>query len=314
MMPADSSRSRLVPRLLVLGFVALGVGELGLHFYHSKKSPLPEDWALLQGPIAEEKREGDVVIVAPSWADPWARQALGNGVFPLRDVARSDISRHATALEIGTLGQTSPELKEFREVSRKQAGPFTLRRLENPNFVPTVVDFVDRIAAGQADVSVSEGNAKCAFTKNARAIAGGLGGHPTFPAARFECPGGVFFNISETVIADQDFRPRRCIWAHPPNKGDVRIQFTDVSLGQVIRGHGGMYWLIERDKPGVPVVMNVRVNGRDIGRYEHRDGDGWSEFEMQLGENAGQKNATVEFTVSARNNLHRHFCFEAHSR
>lgn len=313
MMP-DSPRSRLVGRMLVVGFLLLGLGELGLHIVHAQKSPRPEEWALLKEPVAQEKHPGDVVIVAPSWADPWARQTLGNDVFSLRDVARSDISRYATALEIGALGQTSSELRDFREISRKQAGPFTLRRLENPNFVPTVIDFVDRIAAGQAEVLVSEPEAKCPFNKTARPVAGGLGGHPTFPAARFECPGGVFFNVSETVIADQDFRPRRCIWAHPPNKGAVRIRFSDVSLGQVLRGHGGMYWLIERDKPGVPVIVDVRVDGQEIGRYEHKDGDGWSQFEMPLGGHAGKKNATVEFNVSARNNLHRHFCFEAHSR
>jgi len=309
-----SPSSQRIGRILGLGLVVLGLGELALHVYHAKKSPQPEDWAQLKEPVAQDKRDGDVVVVAPSWADPWARQALGNAVFPLRDVARSDMSRYAGALEIGALGQTSPELRNFREVSSKRVGPFTLRRLENPNFSPTIGDFVDRIATGQAEVMVWETETKCPFTKNARAVAGGLGGHPTFPAARFECPGGVFFNVSETVIADQDFRPRRCIWAHPPNKGEVRIRFSDVTLGQVIRGHGGMYWIIERDKPGVPVILNVRVNGQEIGRYEHKDGDGWSEFEMQLGNNANVKNATVEFGVSSQNNLHRHFCFEAHSR
>lgn len=310
----NSPRSRLVRRSLVVGLVVLGLGELVLQVMDAKKSPLPEDWALLKEPVAQEKQPGDVVIVAPSWADPWARQTLGNDVFTLRDVARSDISRYATALEIGALGQTSSELRGFREISSKQVGPFLLRRLENPNFLPTITDFVDRIALGQADVAVFETETKCPFNKTARVIAGGLGGHPTFPSARFECPGGVFFNVSETVIADQDFRPRRCMWAHPPNKGDLRIRFSDVSLGKVLRGHGGMYWIIERDKPGVPVLVEVRVDGQEIGRYEHRDGDGWSQFEMPLGEHADKKNATVEFKVSARNNLHRHFCFEAHSR
>lgn len=313
-MKPSSPHSQRIARILVLGLVVLGLGEFVLHIHHAKKSPQPEDWALLNAPVTREKQAGDVVVVAPSWADPWARQALGNEVFPLRDVARSDISRYATALEIGALGQTAPELRNFKEISRQRVGPFTLRRLENPNFTPTIVDFVDRIATGQAEVLVWQTETKCPFTKNARPVAGGLGGHPTFPAARFECPGGAFFNISETVIADQDFRPRRCIWAHPPNKGEVRIRFSDVTLGRVIRGHGGLYWVIERDQKGVPIVVNVRVDGQEIGQYEHKDGDGWSEFEMQLGDHANKKNATVEFGVSSQNNMHRHFCFEAHSR
>ncbi len=309
-----SNRSRLALRLLVVGVAGLGLAEFGLHLYHKKKSPNPEDWGQLVGPVREEKQVGDVVIVAPSWADPWARKTLGDGVFPLRDVARPDVSRYAAALEIGVLGQTSPELAEFREIARREVGPFLLRRLENPHPPTITVDFVDSIAAGKAEVQVTEPNAKCLYNAHARAIAGGLAGHPTFPPARFECPGGVFFNVSETVIADQDFRPRRCIWAHPPNRGDLVLRFSDVNLGKTIRGHGGMYWVIERDRPGGPIAVRVRVNGDEIGRYEHKDGDGWSLFEMPLGTHAQTKNATVEFSVSAKNNLHRHFCFEADSR
>lgn len=301
-------------RFLVLGVAMLGLLEFGLHLYHKKKSPNPGDWGLLVEPVAQEKRVGDVVIVAPSWADPWARKTLGDGVFPLRDVARPDVSRYSSALEIGVLGQTSSELVEFREVSRRQVGPFLLRRLENPHPTPLVIDFVDQLAGGHAEVRVTEPDAKCPYNTHARPIAGGLGGHPTFPAARFECPGGVYFNVSETVIADRDFRPRRCMWAHPPNRGEVVIRFSNVNLGNVLRGHSGMYWVTERDRRGGPVNVRVRVDGDEIGHYEHIDGDGWSLFEMPLGTHAQEKNATVEFGVSAKNNLHRHFCFEADSR
>jgi len=298
-----------------LVFVAvLGVVELGLHVHHAKKSPNAEDWSRLAEAVMQERRDGDVVVVAPLWADPLARQALGDGVFPLRDVARPDMSRYATAFEIGVLGQTSSELGGFRELSRRNAGPFTLRRLENPNYIPIVFDFVDNLEAGRVTVRVTDPAANCTFTANARPIAGGLGGHPTFPKKRFECPGGFFFNVSQTVIADRDFRPRRCVWAHPPNKGEVVVRFSDVPLGNVIRGHGGMYWMIEREGRGASVFVSVRVDGMEVGKYEHRDGDGWSSFEMPLGAHAGKKNAVVEFFVSSKNNQHRHFCFEADSR
>lgn len=308
------SPRRRKARVLVFGVFVVGLAELFLHVYHKKKSPNPEDWAQLVEPVRQEKQDGDVVVVAPAWAEPWARKTLGDGVFPMRDVARSDMSRYASALEIGVLGQTSPESAGFREVSQRKVGPFVLRRLENPVHSPVTIDFVDRIAIGQADVQTTDPEARCLFNKTARVIAGGLGGHPTFPVARFECPGSEFFNVSETVIADQDFRPRRCIWAHPQAKGEVVIRFTDVRLGSVIRGHGGLYWIIERDKPGAPVFVNVRVNHEDLGRYEHKDGDGWSAFEMPLGAQANATNAVVEFRISTPNYMHRHFCFEAHSQ
>jgi hypothetical protein len=145
-------------------------------------------------------------------------------------------------------------------------------------------------------------------------LAGGLAGHPTFPADRFECPGGSFFNVGVTVIADQDFRARRCVWAHPPENGELLIRYRNVDLGQVIAGHSGMYWVVERNRSGAPVQLGVRVNGQAVGSAVHVDGDGWTSFEFDLGEQAGLSGATVEFSVRSSNHRHRHFCFEAHSQ
>ena len=44
---------------------------------------------------------------------------------------------------------------------------------------------------------------------------------PPSRAQRFECPGGVFFNVGVTVIADEEFRPRRCLWSHPFARGEI---------------------------------------------------------------------------------------------
>ncbi len=302
------------PRVALIAFVALGIAELGAHFACSRRDPDFEDWTSLAGPVSEERKAGELVVVAPSWAEPLARQALGDEVFPLRDVARPDVSRYRTALEIAAFGESSPELAGFREAGRRVVGPFVLRRLENPSPAEVVFDFVDGLGPAQADVRVTSPETRCLWTSSARVVAGGLGGHPTFPAARFECPGGPFFSITATVIADQDFRPRRCIFSHPPARGEVVTRFSGIPLGQVIRGHGGMYWIIERERKGAPVAIEVRVDGEPIGRWEHRDGDGWASFEMPLGAHAGKKSATVEFFVSSKNHAHRHFCFEADTR
>jgi hypothetical protein len=302
------------PRLLLGAFVALGIAELAGFFVSSRRGPDFGDWAALAGPVAEERKAGELVVVAPSWGEPLARQALGDEVFPLRDVARPDVSRYRAALLISALGETSPELEGFRETGRREVGPFVLRRLENPSPAEVVFDFVDGLGPDRADVRVTSPETRCSWTTNAKVVTGGLGGHPTFPAARFECPGGPFFSIGATVIADQDFRPRRCLFSHPPARGEVVTRYAGVPLGNVIRGHGGMYWIIERERRGAPVELAVRVDGEEVGRWEHRDGEGWAAFEMPLGAHAGQKNATVEFVVSSKNHAHRHFCFEADTR
>lgn len=301
-------------RVVLAGFLVLALAELGGHLYFSKRAPGFSDWSILAGPVAEERKDGELVVVAPGFAEPVARQALGDAVFPLRDVARPDVSRYRVALEISSLGERAPELSGFREISRRDVGPFVIRRLENPNPAAVVFDFVDGFGPDRVDVRFTDPETKCVYTTNAPLIAGGLGGHPTFPPARFQCPGGPFFNVSPTVIADEGFRPRRCLWSHPPAKGEIVTRFSGVPLGSVIRGHGGMYWIIEREKRGAPITLAVRVDGEEIGRYEHRDGDGWSGFEMPLGKHAGKASSTVEFGVSTPNYAHRHYCFEADTR
>ena len=291
-----------------------GLVELGAQLVTSRRAPSFDAWNELRAPVAAMKRAGEPVIVAPSWAEPLARRALGDELMPLADVARPDVTRYATALEVSILGERAPELAAFREESRETRGKFTLRRLANPAPAKVRYDVVDHARPPDADVRGTDPPVACAWNPRAIVSSGGLGGHPTFPSQRFECPGGEFFNVGVTVVADQDFRPRRCLWSHPFSRGEIVTRFHDVPLGQVIRGHGGMYWITEREKRGVPVTLAVRVNGAEVGRYVHADGDGWSSFELPLGGSAGAEHAEVEFAVSAANNTHRHFCFEADTR
>lgn len=301
-------------RTLLLAVPVLGVLELVGQVFFASRAPDSAAWASLATAVREFRRPGELVVVAPRWADPYARSALGDEVFPLRDVARPDTTRYATAVELSVLGESSGEIRGWRETERSQAGPFLLRRLENPRPARVVYDFADHLAPATASVRGTQPPVDCPWNPKARVMTGGLGGHPTFPASRFECPGGPFFNVGVTVIADQDFLPRRCIWSHPLARGEIVTRFTGVPLGSVVRGHGGMYWIVERDRKGAPVQLRVRVDGDTIGTVVHRDGDGWSEFEMPLGAHAGAASATVEFAVSSPNNQHRHFCFEADTR
>lgn len=307
-------RLRRAARLSFLAVPLLGAIELALHFVFARRPPSFEAWSALREPVAAMRQEGELVVVAPAWAEPLARRAFGDELMPLRDVARPDVTRYASAIEIAILGQRAPELAGFEEVAREEHGDFVLRRLRSPSPARVVFDFTDHVKPPFADVRGTSPAVTCTWNPNARVLAGGLGGHPTFPPQRFECPGGPFFNVGVTVIADQDFRPRRCIWSHPFQRGEIVTRFRDVPLGRVIRGHGGMYWIVERERKGAPVTLEVRVDGENVGSWVHRDGDGWAAFEMPLGEHAGKTSAEVEFAVSSPNYVHRHFCFEADTR
>jgi hypothetical protein len=171
-------------------------------------------------------------------------------------------------------------------------------------------------SALEADAPASA--AECAFEERATVLAGGLGGHPTFPPARFVCSRkNPFFNVGTTVVAaGEGFLPRRCIWAPPPPAGraELRIRFSGVPLGQVIQGHSGMYWILERMRAGAPVTLVARVDGDEVGRVTHLDGQGWAPFSFPLGAHAGAERAEVELAVSSPDPGARHFCFEADTR
>jgi hypothetical protein len=313
--PRSSSGLRRWLAPLLAALVPLGgTAELVAQRLTATRAPSFSAWGTIVEPVRRLRQVDDLVLVAPRWAEPLARQALGDELMPMADLGRPDLSRYRTALELSILGQRSAELAGWRELSRERQGQFELRRLANPEPKPVTLDFVDALGPDRVEVSFGPGAEPCRWSDRARVLAGGLGGHPTFGRERFLCPGGEFFNVGVTLIADQDFLPRRCIWAHPPQRGELRIRYRDVTLGDVIAGHGGMYWMVERELAGKPVKLEVRVDGEPVGEVVHRDGDGWSSFELPLGAHARAPAAEVEFAVSSADYRDRHFCFEAHTR
>src|SRR6185503_103141 len=104
-----------------------------------------QTWQDMAAAVQAEKRPGDLIVIAPPWADPLARQALGDALMPLRDVARPDVTRYESALEVSILGQRAAELLQWQEQSRAEHGKFLLRRLVNPHPARVIFDFTDHV-------------------------------------------------------------------------------------------------------------------------------------------------------------------------
>jgi hypothetical protein len=88
------------------------------------------------------------------------------------------------------------------------------------------------------------------------------------------------------------------------------VRFPNVTLGSVIRGHGGLSWFLERESKGSKISMEVLVDEKSLGVYEHADGDGWSDFSFPTSQFAGTPHQ-VEFRVSSPRSRQREFCFHA---
>jgi hypothetical protein len=306
------------PALFVAAVVpVLGLVELGLSLAYAARTPKDPDWDAARPAIEALKKEGDLLTVSPYWAEPHARRAFGDGLFPLRDVARPDVSRYPRVLEVSVLGKRDPELSGLTIEKREPlAHGLELFTLTNPSPARVRTDFVDLVDEGRAEVTVVNGQREdvCPFRTSEAVVAPGLFGHPTLPPRRHVCGRQAWQSVGVTVHEDESYRARRCIWTHPVQGGETSIRFHDVELGSVIRGHMSLHWTLERARGGAPIDVEVAVDGDTVGTVRHEDGEGWKLFTVPLGAHAEERTATVTFRVRTTNANERHLCWEADSR
>lgn len=305
----------LFRRLAWLSVPLVGLAELVAHFHFARRAPRESDWDDL-GPLLERQRQaGDLVTIAPEWAEPLARRALGEDVMPLADVARAEATGYSHAVEVSLLGQRSKELAGWRELSHEEVGHFGVRRLSNPRHEPVLYAFIEHVRRDRLFVVEWNGEAArtCEYTDRARVTAGGLGGHEAFPRVRYRCSGGEPYFVGVTVIDDQQYRPRRCIFAHPPVNALLHLRFPGVPPGKRLHGWGGRGWLLSRDGGGTPVEFAAYVDGKEVGRRLFNDDQGFSAFDFPI-EVASSEPVEVTFEVQTRVAQNRDFCFHAEMR
>lgn len=301
---------------MLAGTATAALLELGLHFYFAGRAPRLAEWETIRPVVAELRTTPEtLIVVAPGWAEPNARNLLGDAYMPLSHLARPDESGFEHALEISILGQAAPEVRGWRLDVERRAGDFTLRRWTNPGFVPVRYDFLAHLEPSEVAVEVRRGSKteSCRHVTTAKVTNGDLQGHPTFPRRRFACPGPEHFFVGRTVIEDQNYHPRACLWAHPPNRGTLVIRFGAVPIGARIKGYGGLPYIFEREIHGSPIELSVQVGDMKIGDWQHRDGEGWKGFDFATGPLAGQV-LPVEFQIRSKKAWRREFCFQADVR
>ncbi len=306
----------MLPRQIFwLAVPLLGLAELALHSWFAARAPDFEDWAQVAPAVERVHQAGDLLVVAPEWADPIARLSFGEELMPLADVARADSGGYAHALEVSLLGQHAKELAGWRELTREESGAFELRRLENPNYRAALFNFVDHVEPERLFVAEWNGDAEraCPYTDSAHVTAGGLPGHVTYPRERFRCLGGERYFVGVTVIDDQNYRPRRCIFAHPLAGALLHLRFRDVPVGKTLHGYAGQSYLIARDGIGPPVEFAVYIDGKEVGRRPFFDERGFDRFEFPL-DGITSTRAEVTFEIQSKVAENREFCFYAEMR
>ena len=300
---------------LILALAVCALAETGAHFYFRNRSPNEHQWQALKPSVAQLYHPNDCVVIAPGWGDPLARLHLGDGFMPLEKVARAGDESCERIIEVGFLGQRYVPASSWVEVERRESGPFLLSVRQNPRWEPSRYAFIDHLDPRLLQVTLQQGSTpqSCTFNDHSRPSAGGLGGDPAAPQRRFSCPGGGFHWVGTTIIDDEHYGPRRCIWAPPNRQGPVTLHFAQVPLGRKLVGHAGGPWLMVRDGLGPPITLAASISDSFNAHSQFQDTDGWVRFEWDTFafENTV---ADVALTITASPTTDQRFCFTLDAR
>lgn len=317
--PADAPRASRATALPAtsrawLALLVVAAIEVVGHFVIQSRVVPASDWDAAATHVRAEWQEGDAVTVAPRWADPLLREAMGDAL-DLGGAGRADLGPYRRLWALTIRGHAPDEAPDAPPDETRTFGRVQVARWTLPGEERVLYDLVEHV--GEAEVALLEGGEEraCRVVRSARPTGGGLGQGPITPAERHVCdPARPWLWVGATVEEDLDMRPRRCVWQHPPGAEPVRARFRDVPLGDAIVLHAGLWWEHERTMEGGPVDVVVRVDGREVGRLVHRDGDGWKGAEIAVPQVLRGGQGTIDVEVSAPSPHLRTLCWAASTR
>ena len=310
-----SEPRRLPPGAWWLLIVLLAGVETVGHFVIRARVADESDWEAAASFVRAEDRDGDLIAAAPSWSDPVLREHLGDRIS-LAEAGRSDLAPFERIWVLSIRGHDHPAAPRTDPAVDRSFGGVRVRRWDLGES-PVLYEFAEHVREAEVELVQNGVEVPCRWVPHGRASGGGLGAGAMTPAERHVCdPARPWLWVGETVTEDLDLTPRHCVWQHPAGQEPVRATFRDVPLGDRLIFYGGIYYEHERMREHGPIAVRVLVNGMEVGRMTHRDGDGWKKIEVDpraaLGEDGARGDVSVE--VTAPDPHLRTFCWSATTR
>lgn len=120
-------------------------------------------------------------------------------------------------------------------------------------------------------------------------------------------PGRTWVGLKQAKVGIVE---RPCIWAPPPDEGELRITFPDVPLGRRLIGRHGLTDFAATQTPeGTPVELRVRVEGGPAEVFVAPNEVGWRPWVVETPDEAGDRQ-DVTLIVSSGSAFRRQYCFE----
>jgi hypothetical protein len=303
-------------KYLWLAIPLFGLGELGASVYCSRRFPEVDEWRALASEVRKLERDGDLVVIAPEWAEPLARSALTDSLMPMADVARPDEAGYARAIEVSALGNENALVSAWPVTEERSFGKFILRVRTNPGFKPPRYVLTDH--AFPPDLSVSERGPEgesdaCRYGTRPPSSASGLLARPAFPRQRFACGPAEGNFVGVTIIEDQHDRARRCLWANPAPGEVLELTFENVPIGEQLYGYIGFPYFRFRDHGWPKVSISFAIDDLKLASHEHLPESGWQAFQLST---AQFQNSTrkVKLEIFGADSRELELCFYAATR
>lgn len=270
-------KDRLDPATRFLGLVFLvplcfALVELVFHCTLRARVVPARDFEAAAAWLRPHHRPRDLIVAAPSWADPRVRAAAG-AMIDLDDAGATDLDRYDRLWSFSIRGHRAELAPNRPPDAVKRFGRVRLERWDlGPS--PVIVDLVDR--ALDAEVSLFEGGVATPcqrVTAEARNV--GLGAGAAWPRERILCAGErPWLFVAKTVNEDLDLKLRRCVWQHPQGREPIRATFRDIPLGERVVLFADVYSEHERMQERGPFQIRVLVDGQEVATMVHEDGQG----------------------------------------
>jgi hypothetical protein len=292
---ANSFRRHRLAYACAAGIVVLALVETGNALLAPLRAPTDRDWRAAAAAVRTAFRPGDLIVAAPTWADPILRQHLGD-LIPIPVAGRLDAARFGRVWEISQRGARAPETEGSRVVQSSRQGALTLRRYERPA-AQVSFDFVSEWS--RASVS--------------RIAAGGQVSLCYRAPDRFECPDPPAQSLKPELL-EIDTSPHFALSTPLAGRSTTVVEFDRVPLGRELAVGAGLHNVWLRKAGRGTVSLRVLVQGRELGRIEAGSMTGWTLRKFDTSALAGQSQSVrFEVTVDDPNSRTLGFAAEARS-
>lgn len=270
--------------------VVLALVETVHAFVAPALAPTEGDWKAAAMAVRAGFRSGDLIVAAPSWADPVMRQQLGD-LVPVSVAGRMDAARYGRVWEISERGARAAEVSGASVLAVSKHGALTAT-LWQKKAADVVFDFLRDWR--RAEVSVRSAGAEV----------------PCVPIAdRFVCVGASV----KPELLEVDTTLRNGLALDPLERATVVVTYAAVPLGRELAMACGLHNVWLRKAGDGKVHVRVLVDDREVGAIDGTNQAGWALRRFDTSAWSGQA-ATVRFEVTVDKAQSRHFGFAAEAR